>query len=75
MKKKNAISTTNSNYSAVECLKISLLVFFYQTFLPYFKHLKEIINLLSFSKATYMVTFKLKQKRILLTTFKVSLII
>ena len=52
MKKKNAISTTNSNYSAVECLKISLLVFFYQTFLPYFKHLKEIINLLLFSKAT-----------------------
>ena len=41
------------------------------------KHLKEIINLLLFSKATYKVTFKLKAERILLTIsiFKMSLIL
>ena len=44
-------------------LKYPCWCFSIRHFLLYFKHLKEIINLLLFSKATYIVTFKLKTEK------------
>ena len=72
LKKKNAISTTNSeaHYSTVECLKISLHVSI-RHFLFDSKHLKKIINLLS----NLYSDLKLKTEKIWLATFKMSLIL